>query len=98
MKMRAVGEPPLFFIKHGLEAPSQKFLKDKHVLQNLKFLLLCRYSWHRSENRQEAGMKKKSEVAFRHSYQRIIDHFCISGSSRIGKVESFLGTLFVEFL
>ena len=49
---------PLFLIKPGLEAPLHKFLKNKHVLQNLKFLLVCRYNWHRSEKRQEAGMKK----------------------------------------
>ena len=62
--MRAVGEPPFIFIKPGLEAPSHKFLKNKHVLQNLKFLLLCRYNWHRSANRQEAGMKKNPRWRF----------------------------------
>jgi hypothetical protein len=62
--MRAVGEPPLFLIKPGLEAPAQKFLTDKHVLQNLKFLLLCRYNWHRSENRRETGMKKNPRWRF----------------------------------
>ena len=55
---------PLFLIKPGLEAPSHKFLKNKHVLQNLKFLLLCRYNWHRSENWQEAGMKKNPRWRF----------------------------------
>ena len=62
--MRAVGEPPLSFMKPYLEASSQKFPKDKHVLQNLKFLLLCRYNWHRSENRQETGMKKNPRWRF----------------------------------
>ena len=59
-----MGEPPFIFIKPGLEAPSHKFQKNKHVLQNLKFLLLCRYNWHRSENRQEAGMKKNPRWRF----------------------------------
>ena len=59
-----MGEPPFIFIKPGLEARSHKFLKNKHVLQNLKFLLLCRYSWHRSENRQEADMKKNPRWRF----------------------------------
>ena len=62
--MRAVGEPPLFLIKPGLESPTQNFLTDKHVLQNLKFLLSCRYNWHRSENRQETGMKKNPRWRF----------------------------------
>ena len=62
--MRAVGEPPFIFDKTWLRGALTEVPKNKHVLQNLKFLLLCRYNWHRSENRQETGMKKNPRWRF----------------------------------
>ena len=86
IKIRAVGEPPLFIPELCQPNPTfTKLLSTKLILQTGNYVILFDQIWRRLELKAGNRHEENSEVAYCYSAERSFNHICISGVSWIGK-------------